>query len=78
MPIRFVGAQPQAVMMTGRLYDEATVLGAALAFERATRMELPTIPGRFAAQCPPPWPGAVVETMGKRTTAAVVRFAPGG
>ncbi len=33
----FVDHLPQAIMITGRLYDEATVLRVALAFERATR-----------------------------------------
>ena len=33
----FVDNLPQAIMITGRLYDEATVLRVALAFERATR-----------------------------------------
>jgi len=32
----FVDGLPQALMITGRLYDEATVLGVALAYERAT------------------------------------------
>jgi Asp-tRNA(Asn)/Glu-tRNA(Gln) amidotransferase A subunit family amidase len=32
----FAGGLPQALMITGRLYDEATVLGVALAYERAT------------------------------------------
>jgi Asp-tRNA(Asn)/Glu-tRNA(Gln) amidotransferase A subunit family amidase len=33
----FSGGLPQALMITGRLYDEATVLRVALAYERATR-----------------------------------------
>jgi Asp-tRNA(Asn)/Glu-tRNA(Gln) amidotransferase A subunit family amidase len=33
----FNGGLPQALMITGRLYDEATVLGVALAYERATK-----------------------------------------
>jgi Asp-tRNA(Asn)/Glu-tRNA(Gln) amidotransferase A subunit family amidase len=33
----FVDDLPQALMITGRLYDEATVLGVALAYERATK-----------------------------------------
>jgi Asp-tRNA(Asn)/Glu-tRNA(Gln) amidotransferase A subunit family amidase len=33
----FVDGLPQALMLTGRLYDEATLLGVALAYERATR-----------------------------------------
>jgi len=33
----FVDGLPQALMITGRLYDEATVLRVALAYERATR-----------------------------------------
>src|SRR3954452_4193321 len=33
----FVDDLPQALMITGRLYDEATVLRVALAYERATR-----------------------------------------
>jgi Asp-tRNA(Asn)/Glu-tRNA(Gln) amidotransferase A subunit family amidase len=33
----FTGGLPQALMITGRLYDEATVLGVALAYERATK-----------------------------------------
>lgn len=33
----FADGLPQAIMITGRLYDEATILRAALAFERATR-----------------------------------------
>jgi Asp-tRNA(Asn)/Glu-tRNA(Gln) amidotransferase A subunit family amidase len=33
----FVDGLPQALMMTGRLYDEATVLRVALAYERATK-----------------------------------------
>jgi Asp-tRNA(Asn)/Glu-tRNA(Gln) amidotransferase A subunit family amidase len=32
----FVDDLPQALMITGRLYDEATVLRVALAYERAT------------------------------------------
>jgi Asp-tRNA(Asn)/Glu-tRNA(Gln) amidotransferase A subunit family amidase len=32
----FVGGLPQALMITGRLYDEATMLAVALAYERAT------------------------------------------
>ena len=32
----FVNGLPQALMITGRLYDEATVLRVALAYERAT------------------------------------------
>ncbi len=32
----FVGGLPQALMITGRLYDEATVLRVALAYQRAT------------------------------------------
>ena len=32
----FIGGMPEAVMVTGRLFDEATVLGAAHAYERAT------------------------------------------
>jgi Asp-tRNA(Asn)/Glu-tRNA(Gln) amidotransferase A subunit family amidase len=32
----FAGGLPQALMITGRLYDEATVLAVALAYERAT------------------------------------------
>jgi Asp-tRNA(Asn)/Glu-tRNA(Gln) amidotransferase A subunit family amidase len=32
----FVENAPVELMLTGRLYDEATILGAALAFERAT------------------------------------------
>src|SRR5262249_59521193 len=33
----FVDGLPQALMITGRLYDEATVLRVALAYERATK-----------------------------------------
>src|SRR5439155_24548746 len=33
----FVAEQPVALMITGRLYDEATVLRVALAYERATK-----------------------------------------
>jgi Asp-tRNA(Asn)/Glu-tRNA(Gln) amidotransferase A subunit family amidase len=33
----FVDGMPQALMVTGRLYDEATVLRVALAYERATK-----------------------------------------
>src|SRR5262245_40529250 len=33
----FVDGLPQALMVTGRLYDEATVLRVALAYERATK-----------------------------------------
>ena len=33
----FVDGMPQALMITGRLYDEATVLRVALAYERATK-----------------------------------------
>jgi len=33
----FTGGLPQALMITGRLYDEATVLRVALAYERATK-----------------------------------------
>ena len=33
----FVDGSPQALMITGRLYDEATVLRVALAYERATK-----------------------------------------
>jgi len=33
----FVDRLPQALMITGRLYDEATVLRVALAYERATK-----------------------------------------
>jgi len=33
----FVDGMPQALMITGRLYDEATVLRVALAYERATQ-----------------------------------------
>jgi Asp-tRNA(Asn)/Glu-tRNA(Gln) amidotransferase A subunit family amidase len=33
----FVDDLPQALMVTGRLYGEATVLRAALAYERATK-----------------------------------------
>jgi Asp-tRNA(Asn)/Glu-tRNA(Gln) amidotransferase A subunit family amidase len=33
----FVGGLPQALMITGRLYDEATVLRVAVAYERATK-----------------------------------------
>jgi Asp-tRNA(Asn)/Glu-tRNA(Gln) amidotransferase A subunit family amidase len=33
----FTDGLPQALMITGRLYDEATVLGVALAYERATK-----------------------------------------
>ena len=33
----FVDGLPQAVMITGRLYDEATLLRVALAYERATK-----------------------------------------
>jgi Asp-tRNA(Asn)/Glu-tRNA(Gln) amidotransferase A subunit family amidase len=36
LPNGFVDGLPQAVMITGRLYDEATVLRVALAYERAT------------------------------------------
>jgi aspartyl-tRNA(Asn)/glutamyl-tRNA(Gln) amidotransferase subunit A len=32
----FVDGLPQALMITGRLYDEAAVLRVALAYERAT------------------------------------------
>jgi Asp-tRNA(Asn)/Glu-tRNA(Gln) amidotransferase A subunit family amidase len=32
----FIGGMPQALMITGRLYDEATLLRVALAYERAT------------------------------------------
>lgn len=32
----FVGGLPQAILVTGRLYEEATLLQAALAYERAT------------------------------------------
>jgi Asp-tRNA(Asn)/Glu-tRNA(Gln) amidotransferase A subunit family amidase len=33
----FAGSLPQGLMVTGRLYDEATVLRVALAYERATK-----------------------------------------
>ena len=33
----FTGGLPQALMITGGLYDEATVLRVALAYERATK-----------------------------------------
>jgi hypothetical protein len=33
----FVDGLPQALMITGRLYEEATVLRVALAYERATK-----------------------------------------
>ena len=33
----FVDNLPQSLMVTGRLYDEATVLRVALAYERATK-----------------------------------------
>ena len=33
----FIDGLPQALMITGRLYDEATVLRVALAYERATK-----------------------------------------
>ena len=33
----FIGNLPQGLMITGRLYDEATVLRVALAYERATK-----------------------------------------
>ena len=33
----FVDGLPQALMITGRLYDEAAVLRVALAYERATK-----------------------------------------
>jgi hypothetical protein len=33
----FVDGLPQALMITGRLYDEASVLRVALAYERATK-----------------------------------------
>jgi Asp-tRNA(Asn)/Glu-tRNA(Gln) amidotransferase A subunit family amidase len=33
----FVDGLPQALMITGRLYDEATILRVALAYERATK-----------------------------------------
>ena len=33
----FVDGLPQALMITGRLYDEATVLRVALAYERRTK-----------------------------------------
>ena len=33
----FVGDAPVELMVTGRLYDEATVLRTALAYERATK-----------------------------------------
>ena len=33
----FVDGMPQALMITGRLYDEATILRVALAYERATK-----------------------------------------
>jgi Asp-tRNA(Asn)/Glu-tRNA(Gln) amidotransferase A subunit family amidase len=33
----FTGGVPQSLMITGRLYDEATVLRVALAYERATK-----------------------------------------
>lgn len=36
VPCGFINAMPQAIMFTGRLYDEATLLRVALAFERAT------------------------------------------
>ncbi len=35
----FVDGMPQSLMITGRLYDEATVLRVALAYERATRWQ---------------------------------------
>jgi len=37
MKAGFVDGLPQALMITGRLYDEATVLRVALAYERATK-----------------------------------------
>jgi aspartyl-tRNA(Asn)/glutamyl-tRNA(Gln) amidotransferase subunit A len=33
----FVRGMPQAIMITGRLYDEATLLRIGLAYERATK-----------------------------------------
>ncbi|HXF06189.1 MAG TPA: amidase [Blastocatellia bacterium] len=36
VPCGFINGMPQAIMFTGRLYDEATLLRVALAFERAT------------------------------------------
>lgn len=36
VPNGFAGGLPQALMLTGRLYDEATLLRVALAYERAT------------------------------------------
>ena len=32
----FINGMPQSVMVTGRLYEEATILRVALAYERAT------------------------------------------
>jgi Asp-tRNA(Asn)/Glu-tRNA(Gln) amidotransferase A subunit family amidase len=37
MKAGFVDGMPLSLMITGRLYDEATVLAVALAYERATR-----------------------------------------
>jgi Asp-tRNA(Asn)/Glu-tRNA(Gln) amidotransferase A subunit family amidase len=37
LPCGFVRGLPQALMFTGRLYDEGSLLGVALAFERVTR-----------------------------------------
>jgi Asp-tRNA(Asn)/Glu-tRNA(Gln) amidotransferase A subunit family amidase len=37
MKAGFAGGLPQALMITGRLYDEATVLRVAVAYERATK-----------------------------------------
>jgi Asp-tRNA(Asn)/Glu-tRNA(Gln) amidotransferase A subunit family amidase len=36
VPCGFINGMPQAIMFTGRLYDEATLLRVALAFERTT------------------------------------------
>ncbi|MFN0122431.1 MAG: amidase, partial [Blastocatellia bacterium] len=36
VPCGFVNKLPQAIMFTGKLYDEATPLRLALAYERAT------------------------------------------
>ena len=37
MKAGLVDGMPLSIMITGRLYDEATVLAVALAYERATR-----------------------------------------
>jgi len=48
MKAGFVDGMPISLMITGRLYDEATVLAVALAFERATKWHTmhPTLEGK--------------------------------